>query len=208
MYADVVLRDDEARLVEKYMRRNLAGHSAEMVMICPGDRQDEDGNNLCPRLEVCPMVKAQRETKTNEKKIPVGARCPIEANMYSSHYQMMALYYNVDEGPAGYADQQAIAELAGIEVVLGRLIAGINASNPDHIITQVSFDEDHADPILTRKVGPLSQVIESYIKRKDKLIAMMVGSRKARQDVAMKMGEIAGKNLTDLFDRVGEFIDV
>ena len=210
MYANIVLDPEEVRMTQRYMERGRGGHAAEMIMVCPGIELDDYGAPLCPRSAVCPMAIAQRKAQregNQDLKVPVGARCPVEASMFTDHYQMMSLSLGVTEDIESYADQQMIAELSGIEVRLSRIMASISSTHRDEVETEetvtTNSSGDMMDMTTTRKVGPRTEIMKRLTDRKDKLLSMLLASRKDKRDTAFKFGAVAGGGLSELMDKVG-----
>ncbi len=214
MYANVVLDPDEVRLTQRYMERGRGGHAAEMIMVCPGIERDDYGQPLCPRAMVCPMAIAQvkaDERGSQDLKVPIGARCPVEASMFTDHYQMLSLSLGVGNEIESYADQQMVAEVAGLEVRLSRNMAAISSLQRDEIETEETVSTNGSgemvDTTISRKIGARSDVIKRLNDRKDKLLAMLLVSRKDKRDTAAKFGVVAGSDVTTVMSALTDLLE-
>lgn len=118
---------------------------------------------------------------------PLGEKCPWETALIETRYAGYMKDYDLDA--ASFTDSTLISELINIDVMLERTKALMSIE--DTPITEVIAGMTESGEQYTRpEVSKAYEIYERNLNRKEKILDMMMGTRKAKKGVVQEESSV------------------
>lgn len=118
---------------------------------------------------------------------PLGEKCPWETALIETRYAGYMKDYDLDS--ASFTDSTLISELINIDVMLERTKALMSIE--DTPITEVIAGMTESGEQYTRpEVSKAYEIYERNLNRKEKILDMMMGTRKAKKGVIQEESSV------------------
>lgn len=118
---------------------------------------------------------------------PLGEKCPWETALIETRYAGYMKDYDLDS--ASFTDSTLISELINIDVMLERTKALMSIE--DTPITEVIAGMTESGEQYTRpEVSKAYEIYERNLNRKEKILDMMMGTRKAKKGVVQEESSV------------------
>ncbi|MBU1134831.1 MAG: hypothetical protein KJ569_07975 [Candidatus Omnitrophica bacterium] len=163
---DMWLTREDAKKLQRYMISLMTGSTAVAPLICCGPR--------CPTSNVCPFIVGEMAATP-----PLGRSCPVEAAVMKQKKRMYIDEYGISmESPT---ELSLIDELVLIEIYEARVAAQLAKEQDANLTAEVVIGADReGEPILSRQVSPLWEIMERLSSKKHRIIKRMVGDRQEK----------------------------
>lgn len=152
----------EAKKAAMAMLSTKTGLFCKIPITCKSDS--------CPYKDTCALLPYGLA--------PLGEKCPWETAMIETRYNFYVEDYELDQ--ASFTDQSIISELVNIDIMLERTKALLSAEQVP--ITEVVAGMTESGEEFTRpEISKAYELYERNLNRKEKILDMMLGTRKSRK---------------------------
>lgn len=152
----------EAKRAAMSMLSTKTGLYAKVPITCKAD--------TCPYANTCTLLPYGLA--------PFGEKCPWETALIESRYAGYMQDYNLDA--SSFTDSTIVSELINIDVMLERTKALMSEEQTP--ITEVIAGMTESGEQFTRpEISKAYEIYDRNLTRKDKLLEMMLGTRRSRK---------------------------
>lgn len=152
----------EAKKAAMSMLSTKTGLYAKVPITCKAD--------TCPYSNTCSLLPYGLA--------PYGEKCPWETALIETRYAGYMEDYNLDA--SSFTDSTIVSELINIDVMLERTKALMSSEQTP--ITEVIAGMTESGEQFTRpEISKAYEIYDRNLTRKDKLLEMMLGTRKSRK---------------------------